>query len=557
MKNFSLGDYVFCMSVAPDCNTIAAAIPGALAIWKITDGWPAKTMLPLHTTINDNDRVKVLPAKLVFSPSGQYLALSDVHGGIELWNIRNKNKMKSPRQAQLLSKILDNPVAFTCDDRYLVFGDIDYSICLWDIKNNRLRSRLRGHDKPLTTLAVSPDGKMIASCGEDQTIRFWEVESSQERQCIKTANICRNITFSKRSPIVVWADVTGNVTVANLPTVRPICAFPCSMGPVLDLALCPDDTLLTVGEQVAVQFWNISNGKNTNGSVGHTAPIKAIAVAPNLKQFASGGIDCSLRIWDIATTKVLRSMHGHSAPIECIAFSPNGSLLVSASRDKTVRIWEAATGNNILTFKLEGAATALGFCENGTMVVSYSRDGFIYAWQTVDGKRLFQIKTKPGCVNVACQPNGSELAIAYQSSIEFIDWRTKKRIREIDCADCVRAIAWSPNGKMLAAVRGFDTFLPMHVFDLESGRRTSPKMPRWEWSVTPCSICFSADGNQVVCGTEDGRILVARSLEQEFNTVLNSDAGAILALCPIGQSRRFLTGNSNGTALVWDLDNSR
>lgn len=83
--------------------------------------------------------------------------------------------------------------------------------------------------------------------------------------------------------------------------------------------------------------------------IGHSKGVDAVAVSPDGKLVASGGVDSTIVLWEVRTGKALRTLTGHSSGVTSVAFSPDGRRLVSGSWDGTVRLWEVETGAVVRT----------------------------------------------------------------------------------------------------------------------------------------------------------------------------------------------------------------
>jgi len=100
-------------------------------------------------------------------------------------------------------------------------------------------------------------------------------------------------------------------------------------------------------------LWSLEEGKEVRQFDGHQKGVNAIAVSPNAKLLASGGMeDSSLKLWNVSDGTLLRDLKGHRDRITALEFFPDGSYLVSASKDGTLRVWDPDSGKNVQTLDL-------------------------------------------------------------------------------------------------------------------------------------------------------------------------------------------------------------
>ena len=77
----------------------------------------------------------------------------------------------------------------------------------------------------------------------------------------------------------------------------------------------------------------------SNVLVGHTAPIRCLAVTPDGRWAVSGGDDHAVRVWDLGAGTPAAVLEGHTGLVRCLAVTPDGRRAVSGSFDGVVRVW--------------------------------------------------------------------------------------------------------------------------------------------------------------------------------------------------------------------------
>jgi WD40 repeat protein len=188
------------------------------------------------------------------------------------------------------------------DDLILATGDMDGNVQMWDSRRGTCIAKMTGHKGYVNDMQFSPDGKMLATAGEDGTTRVWDVDAKKELHVIKTR---------------------------HYGVVRGVCFSP--DGDLLATAGHNDDT---------VRLWNVN--KNAYSPVkrlkGHTADVFGVRFSSARSNLlASCSADKTVILRDAATFRQTRTFRGHLDGVTCVGFSPVGDVVVSGGIDGTLR----------------------------------------------------------------------------------------------------------------------------------------------------------------------------------------------------------------------------
>jgi WD40 repeat protein len=162
------------VAASPDGRTIAVATAGkSIQIWDLES---MTRVAELHDLRDDLRRIE-------YSPDGRYLAASTFDGRFGLWRLRNG---ESPVKLGNLPDNVQN-YTFTLDGSRLVvarWGDEHKDLVVWDIESGRESLRLSNNAMGVNDLAISPDGRTLASAEKDRAIRIWDLSTGELRSTI-------------------------------------------------------------------------------------------------------------------------------------------------------------------------------------------------------------------------------------------------------------------------------------------------------------------------------------------------------------------------------------
>ncbi|WP_152590674.1 serine/threonine-protein kinase [Nostoc sphaeroides] len=291
-----------------------------------------------------------------------------------------------------------------------------------------LQRTFTGHSNGVTSIAVSPDGKTLASGSQDKTIKLWNLATGKLiRTLTGHSNLVNSVAFSRDGKTLASGSTDGSIKLWNLATGEQIRTLRGHSDSVISIAISPDGKTLASGNfDASVKLWNLANGEQIRTLTGHSFWVNSVAISPDGKTLASGSVDKTIKLWNLATGELIRTLTEHYIFVNSVAISPDGKTLASGSHDKTIKLWNLATGEQIRTLAGHSDSVfSVAISPDGKTLASGSQDKTIKLWNLATGE---QIRTLTGHSNlvtsIAISPDGKTLVSASDDNTIKI-WRLK------------------------------------------------------------------------------------------------------------------------------------
>ncbi len=540
---------------SPDGNLLASAdLFGEMALWDVATGKQVQTFGEQRGTA------------LAFSPDGKLLVsfhTPAVRTGrspapdptVQLWDATTgklRGRLKAHRD-EVVS------LAFSGDGKLLASASADKTVILWEMPAGREGKRFQTAEVP-RCVALSPDGKSVASGNADGVIQRWDTATGKELRRITAHRLgTYGLAFApdgktlasvgqQLEPIELWDVATGK----ELHRLERR-----GEGMVWSLAFSPDGKRLAFGGDT-VEVWDVVTGRDARGEAatrrpfaGQDGAVWCAACSPDGKAVAVAGSDPVIRIWDAARARELCRCAGHALPVLALAFRPDGKTLVSVSRDRTVRTWDAVTGAERARFTPNQEwIDHVAFSPGGKVLATTEGTPLIRLWDVASGQELGQLKGHQERIQcLAFSADGRRLASAgYAEVVRVWDVASKQEVRRIGAPKwIVNALAFAPDGRTLATAGWNDS---VRLWEMATGLERAAA-GRQEGSVY--TLAFAPDGHTLAWAAYEDRLVrlwdVARGRELP---PLRGHRARVPALAFSPNSRYLISGSDDTTALIWD-----
>jgi serine/threonine protein kinase len=264
-------------------------------------------------------------------------------------------------------------VAISPDGQLIATGNDDHTVCLWQLDTGKLLHTLIGHTGAVKALAFAPEGRWLASGSADGSVKLWETSTWEIIHTLQHEQAIHAVVFHPNGQL-----------------------------------------LATGGTDATVRWWDVQTEVVIASLTGHRLAIAAIAYSPTTHQLATASWDGTVKVWDETTQCLLCTLTKHNRAVRAIAFNPDGSLLATAGDDKQILLWNQAT-YELVCHPLDHSwtITTLMFTPDGHTLVSGSWDKTLKLWHIPDGQLINALKGHTDIIqSVAVHPDRQLIASA-------------------------------------------------------------------------------------------------------------------------------------------------
>ncbi|MCP2732180.1 WD40 repeat domain-containing serine/threonine-protein kinase [Limnofasciculus baicalensis] len=277
-------------------------------------------------------------------------------------------------------------IAISPDGEILASGSTDRKIKLWHLLDRREICTLTGHNDRVSAVVFSPDGKVIVSGSYDQNIKLWQVEKQEEILTIKgNSKWITCLAISPDGETLVSGSSDGTIKLWNSLAGKELRTIKGHNEHINAMAISSDGGILaSVSGDGTVKLWDFQTGAEIHtfgDGLLRLGFFCSVAFSPDGRILATGKIDGTIHLWDLVEMREFLMLKGHKNRVRTLAFSPDGEIFASGSMDRTIKIWQVGYREAIASFTdhLQEVYT-VAFSPDGRMLVSGSMDKTIKIW---------------------------------------------------------------------------------------------------------------------------------------------------------------------------------
>jgi WD40 repeat protein len=442
----------------------------------------------------------------------------------------------------------------------------------------------------VTTLAISPDGRLLAVGGarspqeRPSSVTLWDIASRKLLAVFPVPGFVENVTFSADGTTLAEISTTTvrTLRIWSVSTHRPLPDPVNETGVVTSMAYSPDGQFLAVGMLIppgghrrisiatvpaVIDLWNPATHRLTRRISGLSGPIWSLDFSDDGRLLASGD-DHAARLWDPDTGKQRAVLTDHGASVQSVQFEPGGSrILATAGPDRMIRVWNAVTGALYLKRPTGSSVPAFAFSPGEPYLYTASDFYDISRINLITGNVAGDpIRPQLPVVHMAFSPDGRVLVLGgLKGSLAALDIEGRTFYNpdgsSLTAAAVDRGGLLAATGTAAGHIQLWRVQDPAAVVTWSAGHNQDVM-----------SAAFSPDGWRLAVGTSACRVLIwdfrhARRLADLNNARRVADLAAPgvsessrflhLAFSPDGKTLATYCSNnfqptSPAVAMVWD-----
>jgi WD40 repeat protein len=400
-------------------------------------------------------------------------------------------------------------------------------------------------------VALSLDGRWVASGSQDGNVRLWDAVTGKEVVRVDAGGPVHALAFRPDGRWLAVGDKHGIVTVWDTNTGDKVRTCEGQAGRCSSVAFSPDGKYLAAGgEAKKVRLWEAATGRLAFAGE-HRAPVVRVAFLPYQRRLVALDGDGQLRAWTVPGGQAAGDLATGPAGMD-LAVHPDGQTVAVSDGKGGLALWDLTAREKTRAWQLPQPDRGLAFAADGRHLVAAGADGTVYVlrlgppaavvrpWQAPAVSPLDTLRRETIPADELRSLGGGDPAKAPRELVAVLG---NSRLRH---RDRVNRIAWSPDGKRLAAASLGE---PVKLWDADTGI----ELLALPGTTSTGAVAFSPDGKRLALGLPDGKVTVCNpETGQELRPAFPAHRGFIRDVAFSPDGRWLATFADDNLVKVWE-----
>lgn len=275
-------------------------------------------------------------AAIAYSANGQLLAAAFEHA-LQIYDVHHGDPFGAKSAQSLANSSLIHAITFL-GSNILVSLTVDGTVKTWDATSGRMLHRKSLHSGDFTVSAFATGNQPLLATGTRNRVTLWDYKSAKSLNTFETTDsTVSTLAFTPDGKLLVVGTRKGVVRVFDVPS-RKITRTIDLDSPISALSASIDYVALGYSDGTLAEL-GFRGQTSTHEISGHNDAVTAVVFSPQGERFASGSTDGTIKVWNAKSLALFASLKGNAAAIFSIAFSADGRTLISSTTKGVIEAW--------------------------------------------------------------------------------------------------------------------------------------------------------------------------------------------------------------------------